>query len=106
MEQNNYGGHYVISAEDINEEYFIRVFSRKEQSKLGYLIHYHFYDQGDILPYKLIGMLSKDISYTLAPTIITFYFNQININWEMSSSIEKVNVEYRLYISSNRTKII
>lgn len=105
MEHNNYGGHYVISAEDINEEYFIRVFSRNAGADIGYLINYHFYDKGEVLPYKLINMLSSNITYSLAPTTITFSISQILVDLGASVSISNAHVEYRLYVSSNRTRI-
>jgi hypothetical protein len=81
------------------------VFSRKADAKIGYLINYHFYDKSEVLPYKLINMLSSNISYSLSPTTITFSINQISINLEGSISIGKVHVEYLLYVSSNRTRI-
>jgi hypothetical protein len=106
MEQGNYGGgHFVISAEDINEEYFVRVYSGKKQSKLGYLINYHLYNKGDVLPYKLVTLLSREISYTLGPTTITFVMNQISVNRALSSSIASFDVQYHLYVSSNRANI-
>jgi len=51
----------VISAEDIEGEYFIRVNNRHKQTSpdFAYLINYYYYDQNDILPYKLIDIDSR-----------------------------------------------
>jgi len=35
---------------------------------MGYLITYYYYDRKDVLPYKVIDMVSREITYTLTKT--------------------------------------
>jgi hypothetical protein len=104
LEQNNYGGHYVVSAEDIFGEYFVRVASRT-QGEVGYLINYYFYDAKDLLPYKLVDLPSRDIAYALIPQALSFSLRPLTVKWALSDSIQEVDVVYRLYVADNRNKV-
>jgi hypothetical protein len=93
LEQNNFGGHFVINAENIYGEYFIKVGNRrKHQTDLGYLITYYYYDSKDVLPYKLIDLVDREITYALTKTAVTFTFDPIVVNWGNSDSIDSVFV--------------
>lgn len=71
----------------------MKVSSRhKKISDIGYSISYHYYDIDDIPPYKIIDLVDREIIYRLNSTTITFIFDQISINWDISDSIDSVYV--------------
>lgn len=105
MEQNNYGGHYVINAENIYGEYFINVRNKKREADMGYMITYYYYDTKDALPYKFINLYDREITYTLNKTAVTFSFSPISINWDDSDSIDSVYIEYIIYVADNKNKV-
>lgn len=72
---------------------------------MGYLIKYYYYDSKDLLPYKVIDLMSSEITYTLTKTSIDFSIDPVVINWSLSDSIDSVYIEYRIYIADNKNKI-
>lgn len=104
LEQSNYGGHFVINAEQIFGEYFIKVMARKEAEQ-GYLITYHYYENNDIPPYKLIDIAEREITYAFSSTAIVFRFSPIAIHWQLTDSIDSVLVQYRLFLADSKIKV-
>ena len=105
FEHSNYGGHYVISAEQVSGQYFIRVFNRqKRDSDVAYLITHSYYNTISDLPYKLVYLNSRQVSYSLSPKTVTFSFSQVSVRKPNSSALE-IEAEYRLYLSTNKNRL-
>jgi hypothetical protein len=106
LEQSNYGGHYVINADRIDGEYFIKVGGRRSQQlELGYLITYHYYEPSDPAPYKLIDLADREITYRLTKGAVSFTFAPLAVRWDLTDSIDSVTVEYRLFIADSKNKV-
>ena len=104
LEQRNYGGHFVINAEQVFGEYFIKVMARREAEQ-GYLITYHYYEPNDVPPYKLIDLAEREITYAFTNTAVVFRFSPISIDWQQTDSIDSVRVQYRLFLADSKTKV-
>jgi len=100
LEHANYGGHYVITAENVQGEYFIEVTSKNANQSLLYLISYYYYDTNDIMPYKKVD-ISPQINYELTPDKIIFILSPVRLL--ASKSKLKVLPIYTLYISNSST---
>lgn len=106
LEQNNYGGHFVINADSIFGEYFIKVSNkRRHQPEIGYIITYYHYNRNDVQPYKLIDLVSREITYSLTKTAVTFALEPVTVKWDLSDSIDSVYVQYRVYVADNKIKV-
>jgi hypothetical protein len=102
MEHANYGGHYVISAENVAGEYFIALDSENTKEELKYIISYHLYNKNEKTPYKLYGISSSQIKYKYSLGGVEFTMSRVTRkdNGPMIGSIV-----YKLYISNNTEAI-
>jgi hypothetical protein len=71
---------------------------------MSYLITYYYYEIGDTLPYKLIDLLDREIIYSLSQTSTIFKVEQVGIK-EKIDFIDRIDIEYRLYIADNKNKV-
>lgn len=66
MEHANYGGHYVIVADNLKGEYFLETSPLSEdETELSYLITYHLFNpaNGDKMPYRSYLIHSPQVNY-------------------------------------------
>lgn len=98
LEHANYGGHYVITAENVEGEYFVEVNPKNPKDKMLYIISYFYYDKNDRMPYSKVDV-DSEISYELASDKIIFQLNPVR----MLPSKQKFNIisTYTLFISNN-----
>lgn len=106
MEHANYGGHYVISAEDLKGEYFVQTKSLapagEKNKDLQYLISYYLYTQQEKMPYKVYGIANSYIQYYYKPGTIEYGLNKIHRK-DNNNAIGEAT--YTLYISNNSESI-
>lgn len=62
MEHSNYGGHYVLTTNNLQGSYFMETIDKREEGDLTYLISYNNY-RGDQMPYKFYSIPSSEIFY-------------------------------------------
>ena len=68
MQNSNYGGHYVISSENLEGEYFVQVQHQAisgRNDSVEYQIGYSLYNpsEGEIVPYKTYWIPDLNIKY-------------------------------------------
>lgn len=83
MEHANYGGHYVITAENLKGEYFIsadRESDEDDNNELKYIITYHLYSpsKGEKMPYKVYGLASQQIRYKYSLGGVEFILSRVS----------------------------
>lgn len=71
---------------------------------MSYLITYHYYEIGDILPYKLIDLLDREIIYSLSQSSTIFEIQKVGVK-EKLDFIERIDIEYKLYIANNKSDV-
>lgn len=71
---------------------------------MNYLITYHYYEIGDILPYKLVDLLDREIIYSLSQSSTIFEVQKVGLKGNLDF-IEKIDVEYKLYIADNKSRV-
>lgn len=106
MEHANYGGHYVISAENLKGVYFVQanISWDRENENSSYLISYHLFDtsKGEKMPYRVYSLNNEQIRYKYVLGGVEFTMSRV-------SRRDHVKVEgditYKLYISNNSAAI-
>jgi hypothetical protein len=102
MEHSNYGGHYVISSEDLKGDYYVQTKSLDPQgtpnTQLSYLISYYLYTSNEKMPYKAYGIMKSYIEYSYKPGKVEYSLNKIYRKDLESATGEAV---YKLYISNS-----
>ena len=58
---------------------------------MNYLITYYYYEIGDILPYKLIDLLDREIVYSLSQSSTIFEVQKVGVK-EKIDFIDKIDV--------------
>lgn len=54
MEHANYGGHYVVVANNLSGEYFVKIDQESEEDNLLYSAGYYIFDSAkEKIPYKI-----------------------------------------------------
>jgi len=88
----------VITAENVDGEYFVEVNPKSPKDSMLYIISYFYYDKADDMPYKKVDV-DPEISYELAKDKIVFLLNPVRV----LEGKQKFGVvpTYTLYISSN-----
>lgn len=71
---------------------------------MSYLITYHYYEIGDILPYKLIDLLDREIIYSLSQSSTIFEIQKVGVK-EKLDFIDRIDIEYKLYIANNKSDV-
>lgn len=97
----------MISYEPIEGQYFIRVKGKGHLVAPGatYMVNYYYYNQEEVMPYRLIDLQSADIGYTLSTEGITFSMRPILVKNLNDSAIKDYSVQYQFYFSSNRDTV-
>ena len=107
MENANYGGHYVISSENLKGEYFVQVqhdgVSPKNEP-VEYQIGYSLFDAtaGELIPYKIFWIPELSIKYMYKENGTEFTLTGITRKDRMPVIGA---VTYKLYISNNTDAI-
>jgi hypothetical protein len=87
-------------------EYFLRVKNKGEKGDpLKYLLNYYYYDSDEEQPYKMVNLLSSDITYTLSRDSITFHVKPLVTKISESSKVKALSIDYRFYLARERNSI-
>jgi hypothetical protein len=109
MEHANYGGHYVISAENLTGEYYLQTVpvssAIKNYSGMSYVISYYHYDTslGEKMPYRVYGIQDTTIQYAYKSGAVQFKLNKI---YRKDSLTTVGTTLYTLYISTTSDDIM
>lgn len=98
LEHANIGGHYIVTAENVEGEYFLEVDPKTSKDNMLYIISYYYYNKLDDMPYKKIDV-DPEITYELSADKIIFNLSPVR----QLPSKQKLNITptYTLFISNS-----
>lgn len=76
-----------------------------QNTSLLYFLNYYYYDEKDVLPYKIIDQGSTSLTYSLNADSIVFTIESISIKDEYKDEIRSARVQYYLYVDTEKSKV-
>lgn len=105
LEESNYGGHFVVSSSAVYGEYFVRVGSRGVGPQLEYMLYYYYYDREDQQPYRMVGLRSPEVTYTLGQDSVVFSVQPVFTRIGADSNVKEMEIRYVFYLSKEKETV-
>lgn len=106
MEHANYGGHYVISADNVNGEYYVQTkpLTTMSANNMSYVISYYLYSPalGEQMPYRIYDINSPNIQYSYSQSMIQYKLPKI---YRKDNGKSYATTSYYLYIANTSSAI-